>query len=390
MTKNQSDVAASGLLSPSTRRTFIGRSAGAALALSGAGTLLAACGGSGSGGGEVNVLSFQSYIDPTIKKLWAEKYPDIALHGTPAGSDQELLTKLRAGGASAYDVVFCDFGYAPIYNREGLIEVMDLSEQPAASQLYPQFREDVEAFPYLTAPDKAIGFPCEWAAGAMAFSTTADFVPSAPYSWTAMWDPSIPSNKVGFETEQENLIATAALALGYPPNKVFALGQSELQEIVEYVREIKPFRIFKSDPEARNALRTEEVWVSLVPTPAFAAKINEEAGKPVTKSVVPKEGAVGFIDGPMLVKEAKNRENALKFINWFAGDPKLRQYVFEAYLAAPCSKPVVESLLKEGGKNAQLVKELNGPEPEVATTVAQAQPAKDAKAYAEAWDAILA
>jgi spermidine/putrescine transport system substrate-binding protein len=360
------------------------------LAFSSAGTLLAACGGGGSSGGQVNVLSFQAYIDPTIKKLWSEAYPDIKLQGTPAASDPELLTKLKAGGAGAYDVVFADFGYCPIYLREGLVEVLDLAEQPAAEQLYPQFREDVEAFPYLVAPDKAIGFPCEWAAGAMAFSTTADYVPTAPYSWTALWNPAIPSGKVGFEAEQELLIATAALALGYPPTKVFALGQSELDEVVAYVRQIKPFRLFKSDPEARNALRTEEVWGALVPTPAFAAKINEEAGSVVTKSVVPKEGAIGFVDGPMLVKNAANRENALKFINWFAEDPKLRDYVFEAYLAAPCSEPTVERLLKGGGKNAQLVKELNGPDPEVATRVAQAQPAKNAKAYAAAWDAILA
>jgi len=390
MTTNREGQRGSGLNGPISRRSFLGRSAGAALALSGAGTLLAACGGSDSGSGEVRVLSFQSYIDPTIKKLWNEAYPDINLVGTPAASDPELLTKLKAGGAAAYDVVFADFGYCPIYEREGLVEVLDLSQQSAADQLYPQFREDVDAFPYLTAPDQAIGFPCQWAAGAMAFNTTVDYVPSEPYSWTALWNPAIPENHVGFEAVQELLIATAALALGYKPNEVFDLSQADLDKTVAYVRELKPFRIFESDPQARNALRTEEVWGAMVPTPAFAAKINEEAGSEVAKSVVPEEGAIGFVDGPMLVKNAKNRDNALKFINWFASDEKLRDYVFEAYLAAPCSKPTVERLIEGGGKNAQLVQELNGPNPEVATTVAQVQPAGDAKAYAAAWDEILA
>jgi spermidine/putrescine transport system substrate-binding protein len=374
----------------STRRAFLGRSASGIVALSGAGSLLAACGGSSSGG-VVNVLSFESYIDPTVKKLWEKAYPNITLQGTPAGNDAELLTKLRAGGDEAYDVVFCDFGFCPIYHREGLVETLNLAEQPAGKQLYPQFRQDVKAFPYLLAPDQAIGMPCEWAPTALTFNTTVSFKPEQPYRWSDLWSPQLPEGKVGFEgLPPEGNIATAALAKGFPASRVYSLNQSELNEIVAYFRQIKPFRTFEADPEMRDALRTGTVWAGLVPTPGFASKINEEAGKTVTKSVIPEEGSIGFIDGPMLVKNAKNRQNALKFINWFGSDPALRDYIFEAYRAAPCNQPTVERLLKKGGEQARLVTELKGPEPELATKIVQGQPPENPKAYAAAWDAILA
>jgi spermidine/putrescine transport system substrate-binding protein len=373
-----------------TRRSFIGRSAGVALSIGGTSALLAACGGSSGSGGSVNVLGWEAYIDPTVKKLWAKSYPNIALHGIPASADAEMLNKLRAGGASAYDVVFADFGYCPIYYKQGLIEALDLGKMSAGRQLYPQFRQDVAAFPYLLAPDRAIGFPCEWAPGALTFNTTVGLDATAPYSWTLLWDPSIPEGKVGFPQAPDDIIATAALAKGFPTDHVYSLTQSELESVVSYLREIKPFRLYNADPVMRTALRTEEVWAESVPTPGFASKINQEAGRTVAQSVVPQEGSVGFVDGPMLVKDAKNRENGLTFINWFASDPALRDYIFEAYRAAPCNQVEVERLLAKGGETARLVTELKGPEPEIATKVAQVRPPSDPKAYAAAWDAVLA
>lgn len=375
----------------STRRSFLGKSAGAALALSSLPAVLAACGGGGGGGseGQVNVLAWEAYIDPEVKKLWAEAYPEIELVATPAGNDAELLTKLRAGGASAYDVTFCNFGYCPLYLKEGLVETINLDEMEAGKQLYPEFREDVDTFTYLVAPGKAIGLPGEWASNALAWNTTVDTVPSTPYTWADLWE--MPSGKVGFEgNSPEGYIATAALALGYPADKVFKLSASDLEKVVDYMREIKPFQLIEADPLMRNALRTGNVWAGLVPTTGFAGKINEEAGEQVTESVVPEEGALGFIDGPLLVKGAKNRENALKWMDWFGSDPKLRDYIFEAYRAAPCTKPTVERLLKKGGESAKLVKELKGPEPQVALKMVQSQPPSNLKAYTKAWDEIIA
>lgn len=374
-----------------TRRTFLGRSAAAGLALTALPAVISACGGGGGSEGSVNVLSYEAYIDPEIKKLWAEAFPNISLVGTPAGSSAELLTKLRAGGANSYDVAFTNFGYCPLFYENGLVEPINLNDTDAGKQLYPQFREDVDAFPYLLKPGIALGMPGEWAPTAMAWNTTVEATPTKPYTWSDLWSESIPSGKIGLEgLSPEGFVATAALAMGVPAEKVYSLGPSELEKVVAYMRQIKPFRLFEADPLMRNALRTGDVWAGLVPTPGFAGKINEEAGEKVTESVLPEEGSVGFLDGPMLVKNATNKANAMKFINWFGSDPKLRDYVFETYRAAPCNQPTVERLEKKGGESARLVKELRGPEPEIAATIVQEQPPKNLKAYTAAWDEILA
>jgi spermidine/putrescine transport system substrate-binding protein len=377
-----------------SRRAFIGKSAGVALAVGGSSAFLAACGDSGGSGsdGEVTVLSFEAYIDPEMDKLWRESFPDITLKGVPAADDSELFTKLKAGGADAYDVVFCDFGYCPLFRSSGLIEDLNLADYQAADNLYPEFREDTESFStYLLEPDKAIGFPCQWAPTAMTFNTTVDVVPSAPYSWAQMWDPGIPDNAVGFEgLPPEGFIATAALAQGYDRTEVYQLSGSDLDGVVDYFRELKPFRTFDADPITRNAIRTEEVWVALTPTPGFGSKINEEAGSEVAMSVVPKEGSIGYIDGPMLVKDAKNRDNAIKYIDWFAGNEDVRNYVFTAYRGSPCFKTTVDAFLAEGGENADLIKQLQSDKPQVAQSMVLGQPPADPEAYTAAWDQINA
>jgi spermidine/putrescine transport system substrate-binding protein len=375
------------------RRTFIGRSFGVALTIGAGGGLLAACGG-GEGGsqGQVTVLGFESYIDPKLVALWKKSFPDIEFRGVPAADDNELFTKLKAGGADAYDVVFCDFGYCPLFRKAGLVEELDLSSFPAADDLYPQFREDVKAFPtYLLAPDKAVGFPCQWGPTAMTFNTTVDFVPTAPYRWSEMWDPSIPDNQVGFEgLPPDGFIATAALAKGYPVSKVYSLSGHELDDVVAYFRKLKPFRTFDADPITRNAIRTSDVWIALCPTPAFASIINRDAGKDVSKSVIPEEGSIGYVDGPMLVKGAPNRKNALTYINWFAGNKDVRDYIFTNYSNSPCSKAAVDRFLAQGGRTAELVKILNADDPDVAAHTVLGRPPDDAKAYAAAWDRIQA
>jgi spermidine/putrescine-binding protein len=376
------------------RRTFIGKSFGVALAIGigGSGTLLSACGGSSGSGGSITVLGFESYIDPKLVALWNKSYPDIAFNGVPAADDSELYTKLKAGGADAYDVVFCDFGYCPLFRKSGLVEDLDLSSFAAADDLYPQFRDDVKAFPtYLLAPDKAIGFPCQWGPTAMTFNTQVDYIPSAPYSWTQMWNAAIPDNHVGFEgLPPEGFIATAALAKGFTANEVYSLNQSQLNGVVDYFKEITPFRTFDADPLTRDAIRTENVWVALCPTPAFATLINKAAGQDVSKTVIPKEGSIGYVDGPMLVKGTSNRDNAIKYINWFAGNQDVREYIFTAYSNSPTSKKAVEHFLQQGGDNAQLVKILKSNQPQVAAHMVLGRPPDDPNAYAAAWDAIQA
>ena len=49
-----------------------------------------------------------------------------------AESDQDMFSKIKAGGGSQYDIVFGNCGWAPTYYENDLTEVLDLAEIPAS------------------------------------------------------------------------------------------------------------------------------------------------------------------------------------------------------------------------------------------------------------------
>ena len=118
----------------------------------------AATGGGGSG--EVVVMSWVSYVTPFIAERF-KKVTGITMRGVAAESDQDMFTKIKAGGGSQYDVVFANCGWAPTYAKNDLIEAMDPADVPASKDLYPPFREDT-SFPYITDDGKLLLFPNQW------------------------------------------------------------------------------------------------------------------------------------------------------------------------------------------------------------------------------------
>src|SRR5207249_1102372 len=71
----------------------------------------------------------------------------------------------------------------------------------------------------------------------------------------------------------------------------------------------------------------------------LAYRINEKAGKQVADIKLPSEGALGWVDGPQLIKGAKNRENALKFIDFLMGDPAMQDWLWQYNVFGMRSEP---------------------------------------------------
>ena len=114
----------------------------------------------------------------------------------------------------------------------------------------------------------------------------------------------------------DDFISLAGLALGVPRSEIYAMTGPTLKKAADYLRELKPFQISaSSDIVTADAIRTGKAVVGQATSFGLAYRINEKAGKHVAEIKLPKEGALGWVDGPQLVKNAKNRDNAIKFID---------------------------------------------------------------------------
>ena len=145
-----------------SRRAFVERSAGAALAIGGVSSFLTSGrAASQTGSGTVVVMAWENYVHPEIQKRF-KAATGITIRGIAADSDQDMFTKLKAGGGDHYDVVFANAGFCPLYHEAGLIEPLDLNQIPAAKNLWPIFKTNT-GFPYVLAPNQTLLYPSMWA-----------------------------------------------------------------------------------------------------------------------------------------------------------------------------------------------------------------------------------
>jgi spermidine/putrescine transport system substrate-binding protein len=376
------------------RRQFLGRSAATALSVGGIGSVVGACGGSdevGSESGEVVVLSWVSYVTPEIKALFENQFPGITMRGVAAESDADMFTKLSAGGGGQYDIVFANCGWSPTYYKQGLIEPFPPTSVPgrAADEMYSVFIED-PSLPYVTEKGLLL-FPNAWGANSLVWNLEVPYQPRGPYSWNALWSDDIPDNRVILAGAGDDFLAIAGLAKGVAPSQAYGMDPAQLRAAEAYLIELKPFQWNKSsDPEFRAAIRSKRAWIGLGTTLGSAPILNEEAGREVAALAIPEEGTVGWIDGPQLVKGAKNRANALKFMQFFATNPDVLKYMFDQYNNAPCNQGFVERVMATGGSAARRMEQVQADKPEVAKSIAFQRAPDDPQAYAAAWDRVQA
>jgi spermidine/putrescine transport system substrate-binding protein len=373
------------------RRVFIGRSAGVALSVGGVGSFLSACGGSSSSSkaGEVVVMAWENYVDPEIQKRF-KKATGITMRGIAAESDQDMFTKLKAGGGKQYDVVFANCGFSPLYYKNGLTEAIDLNEVPSGKDLWPIFKENT-TFPYVVEKDKTMLYPSMWASFGIVWNTEKFQVPP-PYSWTSLWDPKIPKGKVIFQGAGDDFLSIAGLAQGVPRDQIYAMTGPTLTKTANYLAKLKPFQISKSsDQVTADAIRTGKAWAGQATSLGLAFRINQKAGKELAKIELPKEGALGWVDGPQLVKNAKNRANAIKFISFLCGDESMQDWLWKANRFGMASKTSSDRIL--GGPASlqpDVYKSLGGGNPQIAEKLVFQGPPDNPSEWTAAYDKVVA
>src|SRR5262249_24061451 len=156
-----------------------------------------------------------------------------------------------------------------------------------------------------------LAYPSMWAPYPIVYNT--DEVKPAPDSWGVLWDEKY-KGKIGmFDRPVEPIIATA-LFMGF--KEPFALTPDQLKHVEAKLLEQKPLiRAYWQDAEGlTNQFVSGEFFVSIAFGPGAASAVRDK-GKPAA-AVIAKEGTMGWIDGSAIVKGTKNKEGALRWIDF--------------------------------------------------------------------------
>ncbi|MBV8681213.1 MAG: extracellular solute-binding protein [Aquitalea sp.] len=275
-----------------------------ALALA-AGLLVSA---SAMAGGELNLYNWSDYIPQELLKRF-EKETGIKVNLDVFDSNESLLAKLKAG-AKGYDVVVPSDYMVKIMRDEGLLEKIDVSKMPNFKLVEaPLNKPDFD-------PQREYSAPYMW--GVTGFTYDASRVPGGKLdnSWKSFFTPPAQlKGKVVALNDVAELYKAAAIYLKVDQCTEDPKQAKRIQDLLEAQ---KPMLAMYNSDGTIERMQAQEVIMHQQWNGA-AYRTRQKLKSAVF--VYPKEGIPFWNDNLVIPKGAKNRDNALKFINWMM-EPK--------------------------------------------------------------------
>lgn len=252
--------------------------------------------------GELQLFNWGDYTNPELLAKF-EKETGIKVTVTDYDSNDTALAKIEAGGAG-FDLVVPSANYVPIYVEKGLVQELDLSKIPNHANIAPEWMNvDYD-------PGRKFSIPWQWGTTGVAVNQT---VYSGDINTSAIWLDPPPElvGKVNVTPEMNDVLAMATMYMGGE----FCSDDAELMKKVrDKLIEAKP-KWLSMDYGMTEKMSTNDVMASLYWNGAiFRARL----ANPDVKYGYPKEGYPLWMDQVMLLSDAKNVEEAYKFLDFIA------------------------------------------------------------------------
>src|SRR6476661_4871370 len=186
-------------------------------------------------GGELNFMVWEGYTDTLFTKPFEEAW-GVKVNATYMGSSDDLVAKLRAGGAETIDLISPSSDAATAIIDAGLAAPLDLGRIPSYNDLSEGFRNLKVARKDST----VFGVPWAFGPNPLIYDTTK--IAKAPDSWGALWDKKY-RNKLSLQDDIATLYMVAQyLGMDDPndPSKLYNLSDEDLAKVKAKMLELRP------------------------------------------------------------------------------------------------------------------------------------------------------
>ena len=263
---------------------------------------LALTAGTAMADGKLVVYHWFEYIpQDLLEKFTAET--GIAVTMDTYDSNEGMLASLKAGGMGTYDVAVPGDYMVQIMAGEGLLDTIQDGELANKGNILPQWADP--SFD----PGRAHSIPYQW--GSTSFSVNRDVYQGEIGTTDILFNPPAElSGKINMLDSQGEVLAMAALHMGIPQ---CSTDREQLKALNDMLQEAKThWASFNSDT-AKEVLVSGDAAVGQI-YDGFGAKAREEGAN--VEYAFPTQGYVVWMDNVVLLKDAPNRDSALKFMDF--------------------------------------------------------------------------
>ena len=250
---------------------------------------------------QVIVYNWGEYIDPDVLTMFEEE-TGISVIYEEFETNEIMYPKIKSG-AIAYDVV-CPSDYMiERMVREDLLAEINWDNVPNIQNIDPTYMDRSKSFD----PDNAYSVPyCFGTVGILYNKTMVD---EPIDSWDVLWDPKYTDN-ILMQDSVRDAFAVALKRKGYSLNST---DVNELEEATADLIEQKPLVQAYVIDQVRDKMIGNEAAIGVIYSgEAIYTKWENEN----LEYVIPKEGSNVWIDSWVIPKNAQNKENGEKFINF--------------------------------------------------------------------------
>ena len=274
---------------------------------------------SSKGSGEVVVYNWGEYIDPDVLKQF-EKETGIKVIYEEFETNEIMYPKVAAGAAS-YDLICpSDYMISKMIDND-LLQPVNYDHIPNYKNIDETYLEMSRGFD----PDLQYSIPYCWGTVGILYNKTMIEEGDAVDSWEILWDEAYKDNILMQDSVRDAYMVTEKM-LGYDINTV---KEDEIKACTDKLIEQKPLVQAYVVDQVRDKMIGGEAALGVIYSgeAIYTQRENEDL-----EYVIPKEGSNVWIDCWVMPKNAKNVENAEKFLDFLCrGDIALKNFEYITY-----------------------------------------------------------
>jgi putative spermidine/putrescine transport system substrate-binding protein/spermidine/putrescine transport system substrate-binding protein len=263
-------------------------------------------------GGELNFMVWEGYTDTLFTKPF-ETACGVKVNATYMGSSDDLVAKLRAGGAETIDLVSPSSDAVTAIIEAGLAQPLDLKRIPSYGDLMQSFRDLKVA----RKDSSVYGLPWAFGPNPLIFDTTK--VKPAPAAWAELWDKKY-RGKLSLQDDIATLYMVAqVLGLDDPadPSKLYNLSDEDLAKVKAKMLELKPNirKYWATAGDMTQLFQSGEI-VAGEGWPLMTSQLR--AASFPAGEIIPSEGTTAWADHWVVTKGARNLDAAYAWLEYAA------------------------------------------------------------------------
>ena len=300
---------------------------------------LSGCGSSNSENGEVIVYNWGEYIDPEVLELFEEE-TGIKVVYDEFETNETMYPKIEAG-ASQYDLV-CPSDYMiDKMIQNGLLAELNFDNIPNAKQyIGDEYYEQSKEFD----PENKYSIPYCWGTVGILYNKTMVSEPIT--SWDVLWDSQYENNIL----MQDSVRDAFMVALKRNGNSMNSTDDDALTAAKDALIEQKPLVQAYVIDQVRDKMIGNEAAIGVIYS---GEAIYTQRENPDLVYVIPEEGTNLWIDSWVMLKDAPNKENAEKFLD-FLCRPEIALKNFEYITYSTPNTGAREMIEDEAIKNSPI------------------------------------